>query len=459
MTRLHWLALLTLLGLLLVIPGCPPPEGNLDDDDTSDGDDDDDDDDDDTTPPDDDDFTIPPGIPLGGVIEYSPADGEVPAGAVRVGLFAADPEGFAPGEERWSNEVVGAEGGLLGGDNIYTVYVDGDPEEDEDFFPGGLGWEVALYFLFAYVDGDASDDYNPGDPILGSSTDLFGFVRSDNPEAPDELVALGGGLGWNVVDYLSLGDDGEPDITHRPDGTNSSNGPELSVELLPQTSGTIPVSTSLFIPNGSAMGAFHLSIFGGEVIDDFLQFPQAVGNGELRGDTLAEWNITGPPPAAHLAPLEGFGLNGAYYLLFAWYDDGDLDYIQGTCDTPLAVGFPSLLMYIDPAALTLQQAFQSQIFGFPMGWTLFDQELEAPRPFTTGIQLEHLSSLDDGGGDDDDSAGDDDDSSAGDDDDSAAPLDPVDTIPAECLPPSGDDDDSAGDDDDSADDDDDSAGD
>ena len=454
MTRSHWLLLLALLGSLLILPACPPPEGNLDDDDASDDDDDDDDDDAST---DDDDFTIPPGIPLGGVIEYSPSDGTIPPGAVRVGLFSADADGFAPAVERWSDEVT-AKGGLLGGDNIYTVYVDGDPEEEEDFFPAGKGWEVALYYAFAYVDGDSSGDYNAGDPILGSSPDIFGFARSASGETPADLSALGGGLGWNVVDYLTLGADDGPDIAHAPEGTNSATGPELSADLLPQQSGTIPVSTDLLIPTGSAVGAFHSSIFGGEgdPIAQFLLFPQVASNGELRGDTLVEWNITGPPPAAHLAPLEGFGLNGASYLLLAWYDDGDLDYIGETCDIPLAAGHPTLLLYIDAAALSLGEAFQAQLFGFPMGWTIFDQDLEAPRPFASGMHLEPLSALDEDEGDDDDSAGDDDDSAPGDDDDSAGPIDPVDTIPAECLPP-GDDDDSAGDDDDSAGDDDDSA--
>jgi len=87
-----------------------------------------------------------------------------------------------------------------------------------------------------------------------------------------------------------------------------------------------------------------------------------------------------------------------------------------------------------------------------MGWSLYDEELEAWRLFAAGISLGPVDAL----GDDDDSApGDDDDSAAGDDDDSAAPA--ALGIPEECLPPPGDDDDSAGDDDDSAGDDDDSA--
>ncbi len=410
--------LLLLAALALTFAACPPPEGSLDDDDTTDDDDDDDDDvsDDDDTGGDDDDFTIPPGIGLGGVLEYTPADGVLPPGAVRVGLVRLNPDGFVPDIERWSNEV--SPDGLIGGDNIFTVYVEGDPDE-ADFFAAGDGWEVALYYIVAYVDAGASSTYTDDDAILGFSTDLFAFARGAAEDPPKELVALGGGYGWNVVDYESL-TEGEPDIEHFPEGTNSATGPEISVDLLPVTGGVIPVSTTHLIPEGSVLGAFHTSIFGeGTPVDDYLLFPQAMGNFELRGDLLLEWAIDGPPPAGHLGLLEGFGVTGAIYLALGWYDDGDLDYSGGGCDIPLVAGYPEILMYVDPSSLTLTTAFQAQIFGFPMGWTLFDQELTAPRLFASGIQLEDLSVLDGGGGDDDDSAGDDDDDRAGDDDDSA----------------------------------------
>ena len=84
------------------------------------------------------------------------------------------------------------------------------------------------------------------------------------------------------------------------------------------------------------------------------------------------------------------------------------------------------LVWLEPSTLSLDDAFLLQRHGQTLGWSLFDESLDAWRPFAVGIDLAAG-----GHGDDDDSA------VAGDDDDSAGPSG---DIPEECL---GDDDDSA----------------
>ena len=447
--------LLAALGCLaLTVVACPPPEGHLDDDDVTDDDDatDDDDgaDDDDAT--DDDDFTIPPGTPLAGVIEYTPSAGEVPTGAVRVGLWHASQE-LAPEEERWSDQVT--EGGLLGGDTVYTVYVEGEPEAS-DLFDTGAGFDLGFYVPFAYVDADASGGYTAGDPLLGTSEDLFIWISFEG-DLPEYLAVTGGGLGWNVVAWEDVADgDDDLDIDHTPDGTGSTTGPEISVELLPVNSGTVPLTTSVLHPTGSVVAALHTSaIGGGPIVEDAVLFTHEASNGELRGaELLLDWPLSGAPPADHLEELDGgLGVLSAFYIVFGWYDDGDEVFTGGTCDTILTFGSPRLLMYIDPSTLSPVSAFRAWQYGVPMGWSLFDQDQETWRLLAAGVELVSVADLDEG--DDDDSAADDDDSAA-DDDDSAEGGGLDGEIPPECLP--GDDDDSAPDDDDDSGADDDDSG-
>ena len=439
MNRISTLLLLV-LGLLVTLAACPPPAGNLDDDDATSAQDDDDttpSDDDDDSAADDDDFTIPPGIGLGGTIEYTPLAGEVPAGAVRMGLFTTTDE-LLPDEERWSQQVT--EGGLIGGDTIYTVYVDGDPPAG-DLLDTQAGFEVALYVPFAYVDSNADGSYGQGDPLLGAGDVLFAWITFEG-DPPDYLVAAGGGLGWNIVDWADVVDgDDELEFEHTPEGTNSSNGPEVSVELLPVTGGTVPLATDVLHPTGSVVIGLHSSMLGGIPVEDPQMFSMPVSNGELRGaELLVDWPVSGAPPAHHLSEMDGgLGALSAFYLVVGYYDDGDEVLTIGTCDTLLSFGSPRLLMWVDPGSLTLAAGFRAQAYDVPIGWSLFDQALNTWRLLAAGMNLVTITEL--GSGDDDDSAGDDDDSSG-----SGPGFDGV--IPAECVP--GDDDDSAADDDDSA---------
>ena len=431
-------SLLVLLASLAVVGvlACPPPSGDLDDDDAVEDDDDftDDDDnvvDDDSTVVDDDDFTIPPGTGLGGTILYQSATGELPAGPVRAGLALMGEEGL-PAEERWTH-MVSEEGGLIG-DTIYTVYVEGEPP-DEDFFPVLEGdAEVAIYFPFSYVDLDASGDYSASDDILGFSDLLHTFIRFEGEDVPDGVQDWGGGYGWNTVLFADLTDeDEELDVDHTPDGTNSAIGPEIRVALLPNTGGTVPLTTDVLLPTGSVISAIHSSALDGDTptVPDFERYTVPASNYELRAADLIDWQISGSPPAGHISPWgddEAFQVDAAHYVVLGYYDDGDQELTLGTCDTPLALGAPRFLLWVEPSTLDLPTGFFAWLMGVPMGWTLFDTELNTWRLLISGIELAPFAEV----------VGDDDDSAAGDDDDSAGPdL----GIPEECLP--GDDDDSA----------------
>ncbi len=435
------LALLAALALAGVL-ACPPPTGDLDDDDAVADDDDfsDDDDagpdDDDSTVVDDDDFTIPPGTGLGGTILYQSVTGDLPTGPVRAGLAVIGDEG-PPSEERWTN-VVSEKGGLIG-DTVYTVYVEGEPPDD-DFAPVLEGdAEVAIYFPFTYVDLDNSGDHTQADHILGFSELLHAFIRFDGDDPPDEVEAWGGGYGWNTVEFDDLADgDDDLDVDHTPDGTNSAIGPEIRVALLSNSGGTVPLTTDVLLPTGSVVSAMHFSALDEDTptVMDPERFTIPASNYELRAADLVDWNIAGTPPAAHIGPWPeaDFDVDVALYWVFAYYDDGDQQFIPGTCDTPLAAGATRFLLWVEPSTLDLPTGFYAWLMDVPMGWSLFDTQLETFRLLVSGIEL---GPWDDVVGDDDDSAGDDDDSGG-----------PDLGIPEECLP--GDDDDSAGDDDDSS---------
>ena len=432
-TLLALLAALAVAGIL----ACPPPSGDLDDDDVVQDDDDfsDDDDagdDDDSAVVDDDDFTIPPGTGLGGTILYQSATGELPAGPVRAGLALMGAEG-PPTEERWT-QMVSEEGGLIG-DTVYTVYVEGEPP-DTDFFEILEGdAEVAIYFPFSYVDLDSSGDLSPADHILGFSQLLHAFFRFEGDDPPDVVEAWGGGYGWNTVEFGDISDDDEElDLDHTPEGTNSAIGPEIRVLLLPNGGGTVPLSTDVLLPTGSVVSAIHASALDTNTptVPDFERYTVSASNYELRAEDLVDWQITGTPPANHLAPWgedSGFDVDVAMYLVVGYYDDGDQELSIGTCDTLLAAGATRFLLWVEPSTLDLPTGFYAWLMDVPMGWTLFDTQLETFRLLASGIEL----------GAWDEVIGDDDDSAASDDDDDSAGPDLG--IPDECLP--GDDDDSA----------------
>jgi len=447
---------LLLLAAALGLVGCPGG-GSLDDDDaTPPATDDDDDatDDDDAV---DDDDTLPTGLLISGELQWQPTFGALPAGPVRIGAFWMD--GFASaGAERWSTQV--SKDGLIG-NTIYALEVDEEGAPSADLAAvdsGDADVDGALYVLFGYVDIDSSGDHSTGDALLGSSDLGIMWLASEDEDAKGELEAVGAGLGWNTVSITGLVLGGF-DFEHTPDGTNSNNGPEIEVELLPRLSGQVPLRTDLPVPDSSVVAGVHTSLF-----DDNLPTvtgPEvqsaAVSNGAVAGGALTSWSIDAPPPAAHIGNLENtWGIDGAAYGMAVYYDDGDSQYTVDTCDTVYGVVEGVLLAWVEPSTLSLDAAFFAQRTGISMGWSLFEQDAQLVRPLSVGVDL---VLAEDALGDDDDSAGDDDDS-AGDDDDSAGTLGVDDLgIPAECLPSTGDDDDSAGDDDDSAGDDDDSAGD
>ena len=438
-----WLALLLPVALAAFI-GCPPPTGELDDDDVAEDDDDfsDDDDnvdDDDSTVVDDDDFTIPPGTGLGGTILYQSASGQLPAGAVRAGLAHMGPEGL-PDDERWSDQV--AADGLIG-DTVYTVYVEGDPP-DGDFFDilGGIA-EASIYYPFTYVDVDGGGDYSAADHILGFSDLIHAFIRFDGEDVPDALEAWGGGGGWNTLEVDDLADDDdELDLSHTPEGTNSAIGPEIRITLLANSGGAVPLTTDVLMPTGSVVSAIHYSVFDEDVpnVSAPERFTTAASNYELRAEDLIDWNIAGSPATSHIGPWDpdaDVTVDVALYYVVGYFDDGDQSFTWGTCDTLLTAGATRFLLWVEPSTLDLTSGFWAWLVDVPMGWTLYDTQLETWRLLISGIEL---ASIGDVWGDDDDSA-------ASDDDDSADGPDLG--IPEECLP--GDDDDSAAsDDDDSA---------
>jgi len=413
--------LLLLLGLLS-LEACAPPGGSLpaDDDDVTGDDDDDDDDDDDTT---DDDDTSVPSVPLSGAIRHTANNGSVPQAPVNVGLMSLDLMTLNFGAERFTT--LAAESSIASGDTIYTLSIQEDPLEEDFVAMDEAGTEVAFFGVFAYVDADASGQWNEAELILGSSETLFGFARFPGDDVPDILASVGAGAGWNLTSYDTLLDEGGA-LTHVPEGTNSTNGPLVEVDLLPRFGGNLPVTSGLTLPLGSRIGALHVSAEELGVQDSLITQTQALSVAEpgLAGD----WTLDGDPPTSHLMDLSplGFGTgwttpfpSGAAYVAYAWFDGGaDGNPTGDPCDVGLGFAEDRALMWLDAYSLSLTSAFATQRTGVPLGWSLYDADAEAFRVLSLGLTV--------------------------------TPADPPVLVPESCLPPAGDDDDSAGDDDDSA---------
>ena len=435
-----WSLLLALLACGLF--ACPPSSG--DDDDLVLPDDDDDDDDDDDTvsaDDDDDDFTIPDGLPLGGNLLWQTSDGEVPEQHVRVGLFDLSSLGGAPTEPFG---VLISDSGLSSGNTIYTIYIKGEPSSGSLSPLADFGVDAVLYVPFAYVDDNEDSVYGFGELLLGASDTLLVFIEDVVP-FPGQLVDLGAGPGWNLLDATYL-DTSVLEFIHVPDGTNSSNGPSIRTQLLPDLGGSIPVRAEFSVPEGSVISAWSYHASSAALDPSAALFAVAASNDEANSSALLSWPVEGAPSNGHIALLPAHvvaaagssgvasaaELSGALYRGVAYFDDGDQVFTAGGCDTLLALDEGRFLVWLEPSSLSLDTAYRLQRGGQSLGWSLFDESLDAWRPFAVGLDLMAHSV-----GDDDDSAGDDDDS-AGDDDDSAAHNS---QIPAECL---GDDDDSAG---------------
>ena len=409
---------LTLLLALGLLSGCP--EG--DDDDTTVDDDDDDDDDD----GDDDDATTPPaGVPMTGNLRWSPNDGALPAGAIRVGLFRMTFVGGVPsmGEETFSDQVT--KGGLTG-NTLFTVYVE-DMPGDLDVVDGDTS--AGVWVPFAYADSDASGGFNAGDGLIGTTDVFLAYIADEDEDLPGQLAAAGAGLGWNTVTYPT--GPASAEFVSTPLGTNSTNGPEILSRLIPVAGGTVPLTTSLEVPAPSRVAAW----WDGSGTEPAApqMFLQAVSNNGVPG-VFADWAVGGaPPPADHLEDMGPTSV--ALYQAVVWYDGTEDDTFGGQCDLALGLGVERILAYVEPPGADLDAAFALHVENARPGWKLIEGELN--RPLASGMEIVPENS---GGDDDDDSAG----------------GDFYDQLPDECRPV-GDDDDSAGDDDDSAGDDDDSA--
>jgi hypothetical protein len=408
-----------LLGLL-PLEACEPPVGDLPSDDDYVTDDDDDDDDDDAT---DDDDTSVPSVPLSGAIRHTANNGPVPQAPVNVGLMSLDLITLTFGAERFTT--VTSESSIASGDTIYTLSIQEDPLDEDFAAMDESGTEVAFFGVFAYVDADASGQWNEAELILGSSEMLFGFARFPGEDIPDVLASVGAGAGWHLANYDSLIDE-EGGVTHVPEGTNSTNGPLIEVDLLPRTGGNIPVTSGLTLPLGSQVSALHVSAEKLGVQDNLITQSQALSVAEP--GLAGEWTLAGDPPTSHSMDLSalGFGAgwttpfpSGAAYSAYAWFDGGaDGNPTGDPCDSGLGFAEDRALMWLDAYSLSLTSAFSIQRTGVPLGWSLYDHSAEAFRVLSLGLTV--------------------------------TPADPPVSVPESCLPPTGDDDDSAGDDDDSA---------
>jgi hypothetical protein len=414
-------------GGVLLFQGCPDEGGDITPTPDVGSDDDDASVDDDDVGPNDDDIVIPEGIPIGGVLAYQPTDGSVPAGEVRGGLFVADLNTLAFGEEWHSDTIASAKVSLAAGQATFAYYVDEAPAEAvlSELLPGLRG---AVFAPFSYVDGNASGGFNPGDTLLSGSSDWVAYLTAEDPDDIPDLMP-GGGAGWNVLrDVL-----GTMNVEHHPEGVNSSQGLEMRVRLLPVTGGDVPVDADISFPDGSLVAAWHGSLSGlmeGAVPANPIQFVTPASN-NLRDD-LIDWPISGQPPADHVGSLDPNllsstvavpTLTGAVYSEVGWVDDGDLIYTpEAVCDLLIAEGSKTLTWLASPGEdLALAFALGVAIEQRP-GWLLIDT---LPRRLSSGLDLQIV----DGVGDDDDSGapyglpdacfGDDDDSA--DDDDSTAP--------------------------------------
>jgi hypothetical protein len=410
-------------GALLFGQACE--DGDLDDDDDTprlDEDDDDAGEDDDDAGPNDDDVVIPDGIPIGGTLTYQNADGVVPEGNVLGGLFPAElgEAGATFGSERLSNFL--AEG-LGGGIATFALYVPEELDAGElTPIPGADGVSAATFAPFAYVDGNGSGGFNAGDVLLAATSDWVMYIAAASAEDIPEALE-GAGLGWNLV--RSVGDDAE--ITHIPEGVNSSQGMSMRVRLLPVVSGTVPVDAEIAFPEGSRIAAWHGTLSGlmkGDAPANPVLFVTSAVN-TLRED-LIDWAIDGAPPGDHIGTLPSeilsdtvliADLTGALYSQVGWVDDGDQIYDdQAPCDLLIAEG-DKTLVWVAPPGQNLWLAYNLGVnLEQRPGWLLVDTR---PRRLSSGIDLNVVEGV----GDDDDSA----------------PWNPYD-LPAECF---GDDDDSA----------------
>ncbi len=398
--------------------------GGLDDDSvTPAGDDDDDDDDDDDTVADDDTTPIPDGIPMGGTLSWQPNQGTPPAGTIRAGLFRVRFGEFV-GEERWGAEVT--QGALVGGDNVFIVYVDEAPPAGDLETSKGVGY--AMYVPFVYVDVDASGLWNAGEAILGSTDRWLAWVEAEDG-LPAWLVLAGAGPGWNLVTGV-IEEDMEFDPV--PDGATASTGLEIPTRGLPVESGVVPLDSDVLFPESGSVAAFHSGLFEGVPPAVPELFTTGVEGEGLPGPALVDWEISGPPPLDHLIPLgggegdddsaggdgPGFSVLGASYLILGYSDDGN-GHFGDTCDALVAYVPPesTALIWMEPAWDDLLAAYYLAVIAQTRpGWAI--QEGEFRRLLAVGAELLPPPPPGDddsagpqwpmGCGDDDDSAGDDD---------------------------------------------------
>ena len=286
-TSLVLLVLLALFGL-----GADCGGGTFDDDDTTSGGDDDDDDDDD-------DDATPEGIPVSGELRWQPTNGDVPAGAVRVGLWRlVFGDGLTMAGEDYSDQVT--KGGLSGGANVFTVYVDAAP--------GGLDvvaedTSLGAWVAFAYADSDGDGAFGGADVLLGTSDTWLAFIADEDGELFEDYLEAGAGLGWNTLVMSGLGEDAPPEFAFAatPEGTNSNNGPEIRARLIPNVGGDVPLTSDLELPPGTVVAAWHSSVFSGTPVEGFQLFPQSVDTAGLAG-VFAQWAVGGAPPPAAAVP-------------------------------------------------------------------------------------------------------------------------------------------------------------
>lgn len=362
-------ALLAALGLA----GCPARSGSLGDDDDS-GRDDDDGGDDDGGDDDagDDDATALPAMQG----ELLHVGGPIPPGTVRVGAFLAS-EGEGIAQERFSVAVADT---LGTGATAYALPLPVPDDADLADMDDGDG-RAAYYGLFAYVDRDGDGERDPGDRLLGSSPLFVGYLDVATPP-PDPVQRWGGGAGWNIMDFEAL-EAGQAGLTPIPDGTAPGEGLLISLDLVPVVDVTLAVGGGdLVFEQPARLTALHNTLFEGAPVDGFeLTSVPAAPGAPLR------LPLGGPPPPAHVSSFGGGGLEGAFYFVGVYFDDGDGAFRPGTCDRPRAIGEGRFLSWLDPDALDPSTAWTVQRLDATTGWSLYDADLEFWIPITLGLQL------------------------------------------------------------------------
>ncbi|MBT3220306.1 MAG: hypothetical protein HN348_14560, partial [Proteobacteria bacterium] len=262
----------------------------------------------------------------------------------------------------------------------YFQYV-GDPDDTNS------DEEAAIFMVAAFVDSNGDEDYDEGEPLLGSDMTMLGYLRGDGGMADSMGFEVDQ---WNLFD-MKFEEGGEPEnvIPISPDeGTDqwhleSNLLPaaidELKVTIVPDFGTDINITLYSFTADPNQYGPQDVQVAttagvdttGGNTVDYLgLEEPDEYHfTTDMGGDDSPDSNDK-PPMPMEMAAFVVFAyddLNGSGYMEFDPYNpsNGDVPYGSSNDSTQ-----PRMVMYLRPLDLTA--GIWLSMTGMNPGWMLME---------------------------------------------------------------------------------------